>query len=530
MVDLQKAKNYAHIALNLSQNAEFNDYLAEIYGSLGDIAVMQDSLALASDYYKKSFGFFELRPDKENLSGISRVLGNIAYIQNDFSQAMIYYQQAIKFAKETGQDAFLDILYANIGVLNLDAGNIKESQKYLSIALDAAKMNNDSLLMATIYLNFGQSYLDINDTEVAREYLINAFKIYQQVGSPSDLTMVYRNFGKLEKLKKNYNAAIEYLKMGIEYGKKEDLNYLGPKNIILSESYSEMGQNYLALNKIDEALHYFREALQLGFINGELKVIANSAKGLSDIWYMEKNIDSAYYYLKLCKQYSDSVLNEENIRKLANLDANLKYEQMQASSEQQRIVEAEEQRRNFLILVFVIVGLLLTIIILFLFLKLGRSKIEKAELIQSNLEKELDIRNKELTTHVIYQLKNNEFILSISNKLNNLLLKLQPENRKIIEEIIREINVDSGKDTWKEFEVRFQQVHTSFYQNLGKQFPELTTNDLRLAAFLKLNMNTKEISAITYQSTNSIDVGRSRLRQKLGLSKDENLSAFLSRY
>jgi len=108
--------------------------------------------------------------------------------------------------------------------------------------------------------------------------------------------------------------------------------------------------------------------------------------------------------------------------------------------------------------------------------------------------------------------------------------KLKPENKKVIEGVIHELDMDSGDDVWKEFEIRFQQVHQNFYKRLGHDFPDITSNELRLCGFLKLNMNTKDISSITYQSVNSIDVARSRLRQKFGLSKDANLTAFLSQY
>jgi DNA-binding CsgD family transcriptional regulator len=70
-------------------------------------------------------------------------------------------------------------------------------------------------------------------------------------------------------------------------------------------------------------------------------------------------------------------------------------------------------------------------------------------------------------------------------------------------------------------------VHNDFYDKLNEKFPNLSANEKRLCAFLRLNMSTKEISAITYQSINSITVARSRLRKKLELDSDENLISFL---
>ena len=94
--------------------------------------------------------------------------------------------------------------------------------------------------------------------------------------------------------------------------------------------------------------------------------------------------------------------------------------------------------------------------------------------------------------------------------------------------MIRDLLLNSSSDVWEEFEVRFQDVHSDFYDNLNKKFPNLTPNEKKICSFLRLNMSTKEISAITYQSVRSIDMARFRLRKKLELDTDENLVSFLS--
>ncbi len=107
-------------------------------------------------------------------------------------------------------------------------------------------------------------------------------------------------------------------------------------------------------------------------------------------------------------------------------------------------------------------------------------------------------------------------------------MNFKKENQKIIQDVIRDLLLNSSKDVWKEFEVRFQEVHSDFYDNLNKRFPDLTPNEKKICAFLRLNMSTKDISAITYQSLRSINMARFRLRKKIGLDTDENLVTFLS--
>jgi DNA-binding CsgD family transcriptional regulator len=81
----------------------------------------------------------------------------------------------------------------------------------------------------------------------------------------------------------------------------------------------------------------------------------------------------------------------------------------------------------------------------------------------------------------------------------------------------------------KEFSVRFQEVHQGFCEALLLKFPDLTQSELKLCAFLRLNMSTKEISELTGQRLLTVEHARYRLRKKLGISNSEvNLVTYLS--
>ena len=98
-------------------------------------------------------------------------------------------------------------------------------------------------------------------------------------------------------------------------------------------------------------------------------------------------------------------------------------------------------------------------------------------------------------------------------------------------EIIRDLKGKYHENVIAEFEYRFQNVHDKFYDYLSEDFPALTSNDLRLCAFLKMNLNTKDIASITHQTTNTVEVARTRLRKKLNIDHlDTDLALFLSKY
>ena len=77
-----------------------------------------------------------------------------------------------------------------------------------------------------------------------------------------------------------------------------------------------------------------------------------------------------------------------------------------------------------------------------------------------------------------------------------------------------------SNDAWDEFELRFGQMNSGYYERLRKRFPDLTLNERRLCAFLSLDMTTKEITNITGQSIRAVNIARTRIRKKNWLFSD----------
>ena len=121
-----------------------------------------------------------------------------------------------------------------------------------------------------------------------------------------------------------------------------------------------------------------------------------------------------------------------------------------------------------------------------------------------------------------------KILLELSNEFkNNEAVK--DETKEAIRRIHTDLKKSTEDEIWEEFELRFQQVHRDFYDKLMDKFPDLSPNEQRLCAFLRLNMSSKEISELTGQSPNALETARYRLRKKLGISNSQvNLITFLS--
>jgi len=214
------------------------------------------------------------------------------------------------------------------------------------------------------------------------------------------------------------------------------------------------------------------------------------------------------------------------------MEMRLDYEQQKSQFEiTQQQLELDAQRNKFYILL--LVGLvLISIIVSYFIIRLHRAKRQAAELTQQKTEEELAFKNKELTTNVLSLMKKNELLVEISKKMSAAQkLTVNKEAQHAISKIAKELQKSVETEIWEEFEVRFKEIHAGFYDNLINAYPNLTPNELKLIAFLRLNMSTKDISELTGQQTRAIEQARFRLRKKLSIASGKvNLVAFLSQY
>lgn len=159
---------------------------------------------------------------------------------------------------------------------------------------------------------------------------------------------------------------------------------------------------------------------------------------------------------------------------------------------------------------------------------MAQTAIEHERSKQAELQEELHFKNKELTTYAINFVQKNELLALLEGKIKELKsLPPQKQERAIheVEKIIRS-HKNLDKD-WEDFKIHFEQVHGNFLVNLKDRYPHLSSNDLKLAALARLNMNIKETANILGISPDSVKTARYRLRKKLEMEQDADLISFL---
>ena len=88
-------------------------------------------------------------------------------------------------------------------------------------------------------------------------------------------------------------------------------------------------------------------------------------------------------------------------------------------------------------------------------------------------------------------------------------------------------NAKSDERDWDIFEKSFNESHGDFFKKLKAEFPSLSPNDLKLCAYLRLNMTSKDIASLLHISTRAVEVRRYRLRKKFDIPTEKNLTEFL---
>lgn len=433
-------------------------------------------------------------------------------------------------------------VYSDIGLNYFATENFHKALEYFEKAILLVEPLNPSLsdkeltrYMFVFTLNMGSVYIALQHYPDAREKFEAALALNQRLGFIEYDAVLYNNLGIIFKEENNLDKAFEF------YQKSAEIRGTLRDTAGLAQVYNNIGILDFTRNRYASAIPYLEKALDYSRRSNSIKSEVLAADYLSRAFKNMGVFDKAFEMQSIHKQLNDSILSKEQLEQVSRLELQYLHDREKNILELTQEIEMAKKKRKLLVYMIISGISIFSIIILYLVnryqaVRMNKMQLEKdgleleqrnLKLEKQNLEMELEYRNKELTTHVMYLLNKNELLTSITEKLLRIKQKLLPENRVVIQEIIHELETNVDKTVWEEFELRFQNVQQDFYDKLHAKYPNLTPNEVKLSAFLRLNMTTKEISSITLQSVKSIEMARIRLRRKMGISRDQNLTQLL---
>jgi tetratricopeptide (TPR) repeat protein len=475
--DYKKAMELAQSSKEMSEDLNLDKELANSLSLIGTIYTELGDYDNSSQYFFKSLKLFEKLEDKD---GISHSLGNIGTVffnQQEYKKALQYLNKALTIAIKINNQSEIKRQYNNIAAVYGLMEKFDTSIVFLRKALAINLKIGDKFGQAINIMNIGFNQMNKGDFDNALANLNHSFKLFTELENHLHMAECYLNFGFC----------------------------------------------YYTTKRIDKGADFFIKAINEGQKNGYYKIISTAAKMLNQIYTEKKDTSNAYKYLALEKLAGDSLFESKKQILISKFE--LQYINEKKEFERQ---QAQQTKNTFMLIV--IFSLVSGIVILGLVFSRYRLKSKFVLLEKEKIESELKIKDRELTVNLISLIKKNEMLFDISNMLVEFENDQKgSESKEVITKIGQKLRSSTSDKMLNEFSLRFQEVHAGFYENLLKAYPDLSQNELKLCAFLRLNMSTKDISELTGQQLLSIDRARYRLRKKLGLSNSEtNLVTFLS--
>lgn len=145
----------------------------------------------------------------------------------------------------------------------------------------------------------------------------------------------------------------------------------------------------------------------------------------------------------------------------------------------------------------------------------------------------LESQKRESTALSIQSVQNEEFRHKFVADLKQLKNshKSNPEKTdENIEKLIKSVGSEMSNNSWSQIEQKIKDTDQQFFKSISEKHPNLTPAELKLSLYLRMNLSTKEISGLTFQTYDSVRIARTRLRKKLNLSNDDNLVGYISSF
>lgn len=485
--DLTKAIGFLTKAMDRATEIQDDSLKAYINFNLGNYFFKHGSFDKAIEYYKSYYDYYSKEKDDYHLLYVLPNLGAVASMMNDHKKSLKYFNEA-------------EILY------NRYRSKIGEIRYHEGIIV--------------IKNNIGNCYHNQGNENKAIAIYKQALAIAEQENDLNGIGNLCRNLGNIYVTKNKPDSAYAFLKRSYDTKKSlKDLADLSSTCLSLATYYDQVGNSAKNFEMLNEAKRYASQT-------GSLVNLMNIEQYFFSSYKKAKNYPQALDALVRYKELSDSVNNLNSMTRLVRTQTTLELEIIQKEKE----FNLKQREMRYIIILVISIAVMFIIILLYKVLRDKYKKLDlqnKAnELERKNLEQTVEIKNKELTTNVLYLVQKNELISEIIKKLYDLKLSLKGENAELVTRIIYDMKASLNTGNWEEFEMRFHNVNTEFYTKLAEKHPDLTPNERRLCALLRLNMSTKEIVALTGQNARSIEMARHRLRKKLNLDMGDNLVNF----
>ncbi len=490
----EEGLQYANMTLHLSQEEEDYDMVIDAYILISGIFSNQGKYFQALDAMQKAF---------------------------DYEEHMDLNQRAVT--------------YGNLGVSYVRVELYEKAVEAYQKALEL-KDNLPEHFEPWVIGRVGSVYLQKGDYENALAYYVRASSMYRMLKMETDAIYNDLFIVKCYARQGNWVKARETAQ-SVEKKITRFPNSQGRLNYVLAYTYFWLAKTDLAFDDLRDAKEHVDQCLNYSEKVRNVELEKEVSELAADVYERNGLSRRALPFLKRFIVLKDSMSNNNLEAKMVSWESRAVLQKKDFENAQLRLSnENLALKRKSLITAIIAITLSAAIIV---WLLVFRLKIKKRNLAlvahENELNKELSDRQSEVVTlknqlleaelkqHSMQLLNKNRIInqmkeqLSTSGKREGNRIQMIPDVSDILSK-----NLNSDKD-WDEFKLHFEQIHPGFFASLLQQYANITHNELRISALLKLNLSTKEIASILNIQPESVRKSCHRLRVKIGLEDDKAL-------
>ena len=423
--------------------------------------------------------------DKKGITGEShkyQFLGELLYATRDYGKSIDYIRRSIKNEKDTSRDARVNTMsrWNTIALCYQKIGNYDSAFYYYDVAMQIANAENSEAWKGIISGNKGKIYFLQKKYDIAKSLLELDYRTSKQYGEIASAA----------------NALQEIASINLQLGKKDS-----------------------ALLQVKEAIRMLHQK-QLNSYS-----FANFYYATADIYRALGNSDSFYHYFQLYSYLHDSI--EQAVAKSRLEISRLRLDNQSNVSEVrglQKEKDAKVRERNFIIAATVLVA----IVCLVIFNRQRLKSMYQRELaFQQKVaaEKELTAAKEQLDMFTKNIIEKTNVIERLEKQVANK--PFTDEQQLLAGELSRQTILT--EEDWEKYKKLFEKVYPGFFLKLKEIVPDITVAERRMAALIRLHLNTKQMAAMLGISPDTVYKTRQRLRKRLQLHDDAATEMFLTK-
>jgi len=494
-------------------------------------------------YAEKAKLYYKKAGDEEGFNQAEMNIGKINHINGNNEKALAAYFDALKYYKSKNDSLREGQLYGVISDVYVETGNVEKGKYYNYKSIEMLENFSDYNIYADALNNYGIYFYDEKNYDEAIHYFTEALKVYLKNGKKDAVAAAKQNVGICYVYTGNEKKGFQYLreayKIFHEFGLNDVVSVM-----------TDLGTAYIYTGNVDSACYYLSEANKIADKINNTYYKKETLRLLSELYKKNHNTKKALQYFEKYIAYKDSLDNEKMKQTLNELE--IKY---QTSEKEKEILRLKDQelldKANKRLLIIGIVSIVLISILIIIRIQTKRkkdaeiqkqkikvhqkerelikAKLEQKEIEEKRLKDEIEFKTKQLAGHALNMMQKNKLLQELTQKISEKTKNMNDEGRKELFSVKKQLEIGLNVDKdWDLFKIYFEQINESFFDKLKEINPKLSSNDFRLSALIKLNLSLKESASVLNISPESVKNARYRLKKKLKLSGEQDLTQFIN--